>query len=167
MRFNVHFSDGSYDRYRTETPQEAYKQGSKAAIGKFIKSIKCYDYGRVYYTVADGFIDPEEKKRKDILKADAANLIAEYTRKLQGKGKTIYIGDEEYECYMRYNATTEKVELVDSGDYDKVYRTFSISITIEEDVPKQEQKHQWSKGVCTNCGASLFDVEDPSGFCEN
>lgn len=163
--YTVHFSDGDYDYVKAESPKAAYKKASKGAIGKFIKSINGYDNELTYYTVGNGFVDPHERIRKLVLEEDLSDDIEALISDMLHEEQSVYIGDGEYYCRLVYCAESDRYHLVDGDDQNKIYRTFKVNISFEEEKPRERRKHEWSNGKCIHCGADLFEVADPNGFC--
>lgn len=164
--YTVHFSDGNYDYVKAESPKAAYKKASKGAIGKFIKSIDGYEDELTYYTAGDGFVDPFERIEKIAREEDISDEIEALISDMLDEEYSVYVDDGDHYCCLVYCHDTERYQLVDGNDRSKVYRTFKVTISFEEEKPEEKQKHEWSNGKCVHCGADLFEVADPNGFCD-
>lgn len=159
--YRVNFSDGEVEEVYAANPNDAYRQGTARAIGRYVTKVTNYDYGyEVYNLKRGGFLDIEKDREAFSKEIDASLFIR--NKIAEGINCTTRQGNFRYRIlgHVEDNETI-KITVSDSSS-GTVYRTFKLTFDLEEVI---KTAHEWKDFSCIHCERSFFDVADPKGLC--
>jgi hypothetical protein len=175
MTYTVIFSDGNYNYVDSDSPQGAYKKASDQAIGRYIKKIKCYNYGDIFYDVAKGGFIDHEKRNLEVLDESLEKEVKDGTliKTIIGRGiyigeiHEIHIGGKYYNFRLTEGDEGFTMDIYIRGRSDKPIKTLNLKMELILSKEPEGSLHEFDAAYnCTKCNISIFDMDNPEDPCE-
>ena len=157
------YSDGNIEEGNFSSRENAVKHFMKDVFGRILKSVNISN-GTTIWTIKDGFSVMDAIRDRMVKGTDQTAIL-----KAIEKRASSYIlsnltdketGTEASALGISIDTNKGIVSLKD--EMGATLKAFEISVN-----EIQRKRHKFGADFkCENCGVSLYDAHDPSGFCE-